>query len=356
MDLAGAVPADRDVEGVVEMMLDATQNFDKPLTKERLFGWHAALYPSGRSGMRKITVGAWRTDAEGSMQVVSGPAGKEKVHYEAPAAALLDAEMSRFVGWANETASTDPVLRAALAHLWFVTIHPFDDGNGRIARAIADWLLARSENSAQRFYSMSAQIRQERKAYYGILERTQKGTLDITPWMEWFLGCLDRVFDRTETTLATVLRKARFWERLAATAINERQRLVLNRILDGFEGKLTSTKWAKIGKCSHDTALRDIQYLIDKDILVKTPPVAGVRVILSRQSRFQFDETGKFRSVLMTLKRGADHRFCGPRLFGLVMERSNSCAQIGGHSDAVDDQPAAFLLFAGGIRRGGDKS
>jgi Fic family protein len=269
MDIAGAVPAERDVEGVVEMMLDATQNFDKPLTKERLFGWHAGLFPTSRRGLRKITVGAWRTDAEGPMQVVSGPVGKERVHYEAPSAALLDREMTRFIEWANEAGGTDPVLRSALAHLWFVTIHPFDDGNGRIARAIADWLLAKSENSAQRFYSMSAQIRQERKAYYEILERTQKGTLDITPWMEWFLDCLDRALDATETTLATVLRKTRFWETLAGTAINERQRLVLNRMLGGFEGKLTSTKWAKIGKCSHDTALRDIQYLIEKDALVK---------------------------------------------------------------------------------------
>jgi Fic family protein len=269
MDIAGAVPADRHVEGVVEMMLDATQNFDKPLTEERLFGWHAALFPTGRSGLRKITVGAWRNDAEGPMQVVSGPMGKEKVHYEAPAAPLLNREMSRFVNWANETDNTDLVLKSALAHLWFVTIHPFDDGNGRIARAIADWVLARSENSPQRFYSMSAQIRQERNAYYEILEKTQKGTLDITPWMEWFLGCLGRAFDGTETTLAAVLRKARFWEKLAGTAINERQRLVLNRILDRFEGKMTSTKWAKMGKCSHDTALRDIQYLMDKDILAK---------------------------------------------------------------------------------------
>jgi Fic family protein len=221
--------------------------------------------------MRKITMGAWRTDAEGPMQVVSGPAGKEKVYYEAPVAALLDREMSRFIRWANETDNTDSVLRSALSHLWFVTIHPFDDGNGRIARAIADWYLARSENSAQRFYSMSAQIRQERKAYYNILEKTQKGTLDITPWMEWFLGCLDRAIDATETTLANVLRKARFWERLAGTPINERQHLVLNRMLGGFEGKLTSTKWAKIGKCSHDTALRDIQYLIERDALVKNP-------------------------------------------------------------------------------------
>jgi Fic family protein len=269
MDIAGAVPADRHVEGVVEMMLDATQHFDKPITEDRLFGWHAALFPTGRSGLRKITVGAWRNAAGGPMQVVSGPMGKEKVHYEAPAAPLLSREMSRFIDWANETDSTDLVLKSALAHLWFVAIHPFDDGNGRIARAIADWVLARSENSPQRFYSMSAQIRQERNAYYEILEKTQKGTLAITPWMEWFLGCLGRAFDGTETTLAAVLRKARFWEKLAGTTINERQRLVLNRMLDGFEGKLTSTKWAKIGKCSHDTALRDIQYLIGKNILVK---------------------------------------------------------------------------------------
>jgi Fic family protein len=269
MDIAGAVPADRDVEGVVEMMLDATQNFDKPLTEEGLLSWHAGLFPTGRSGLRKITVGAWRNDAGGPMQVVSGPAGKEKVHYEAPAAVFLDSEMSRFIGWANKNDRTDLVLRSALAHLWFVTIHPFDDGNGRIARAIADWLLARSENSAQRFYSMSAQIRKERDAYYHILEKTQKGTLDATPWMEWFLGCLDRAFDATESTLASVLRKVRFWEKIAGTAVNERQRVVLNRMLDGFEGKLTSTKWAKIGKCSPDTALRDVQYLIDKDVLVK---------------------------------------------------------------------------------------
>ena len=269
MDIAGAVPADRHVEGVVEMMLDATQNFDKPLTEERLFGWHAALFPTGRSGLRKITVGARRNDAEGPMQVVSGPMGKEKVHYEAPAAPLLSREMSRFINWANETDSTDLVLKAALAHLWFVTIHPFDDGNGRIARAIADWDLAKSENSPQRFYSMSAQIRQEWNAYYEILEKTQKGTLDVTPWMEWFLGCLSRAFDGTETTLASVLRKARFWEKHAGATINERQRLILNKMLDGFEGKLTLSKWAKIAKCSHDTALRDIQYLMDKDILVK---------------------------------------------------------------------------------------
>lgn len=269
LDTGGTVPADRDVEGVVEMMLDATQRFAAPLSEDRLFGWHAALFPTGRSGMRKIIVGAWRDDADGPMQVVSGPVGKEKVHYEAPAAPLLPDEMAGFIAWANGADRTDAVLRAGLAHLWFVTIHPFDDGNGRIARAIADWQLARSENSAQRFYSMSAQIRHERNDYYDILEQTQKGTLDVTPWLDWFLGCLGRAFDGTEATLATVMGKARFWERAARLSINERQRLVLNRLLDGFTGKLTTKKWALIAKSSHDTALRDIQGLIDQGLLKK---------------------------------------------------------------------------------------
>jgi len=268
VETAGTVAAERGVEGVVEMMLDATQNYAKRLSDERLFGWHAALFPTGRSGMRRIIVGAWRDDADGPMQVVSGPAGKEKVHYEAPAATLLKKETSAFLAWANDTADkTDMVLRAALAHLWFVTIHPFDDGNGRIARAIADWALARSENSPQRFYSMSAQIRHERNDYYDILERTQRGPLDITPWMDWFLGCLGRAFDGTEITLSAVLRKARFWEKYAHAPVNERQRDILNRLLDGFEGKLTTTKWAKLEKCSHDTALRDIQNLVEMGVL-----------------------------------------------------------------------------------------
>jgi Fic family protein len=272
LDTAGAIPTDRDVEGVVEMMLDATQNFDEPLSDERLFAWHASLFPTGRSGLGRIIVGAWRDDATGPMQVVSGGIGNERVHYEAPAAARLQEEMSRFLSWANERdSSTDPVLKAALGHFWFVTLHPFDDGNGRIARAVADLLLARSDNSAQRFYSMSAQIRRERKAYYEILERSQKGTLDITPWMEWFLGCLGRAFGETETTLAGVLRKARFWERHARTAMNDRQRTILNRLLNGFTGKLTTKKYAKLAKCSHDTALRDIQDLIDHGILRKEP-------------------------------------------------------------------------------------
>ena len=271
MDIAGIIPTDRNVEGIVEMMLDATQHFEKPIDKERLHAWQAALFPTGRSGMNKITVGAWRHDSSGPMEVVSGPTGREKVHYQAPAASLVDGEMSRFIRWANETDSTDPVLRAALAHLWFVTIHPFEDGNGRIARALADLMLARSEKSAQRFYSMSAQIRLERNDYYDILERTQKGTLDITAWMEWFLECLGRAFGGTETTLGNVLHKARFWEKHSGLMLNDRQRLVLNTMLDGFEGKLTTAKWATLSKTSHDTALRDIQDLIDRGVLRKDP-------------------------------------------------------------------------------------
>lgn len=272
IDTGGTVAAERDVEGVVEMMIDATQNFRVPLSAGRLFGWHAALFPTGRSGMRRIVVGAWRDDAKGPMQVVSGPVGKEKTHYEAPEASRLDDEMSSFLAWANNAADrTDPVLRAALAHLWFVTVHPFDDGNGRIARAIADWALARSENTPQRFYSMSAQIRLERDDYYDILERTQKGSLDVTRWMEWFLACLGRAFDGTEVTLAAVLRKAQFWDKHAGVPLNERQRDIVNRLLDGFEGKVTTTKWAKLELCSHDTALRDIQGLIDHGLLKKDP-------------------------------------------------------------------------------------
>jgi Fic family protein len=267
---AGALPpADRDVEGVVEMMLDATQKFKDKLTSERLFGWHAALFPTGRSGTKKIVVGAWRDGSAGPMQVVSGPAGRERVHYEAPEAGRLDPEMKVFLEWFNTEEKIDPLIKAALAHLWFVTIHPFDDSNGRIARAIADMSLARSENSPQRFYSMSAQIRIERNAYYDMLESTQKGELDVTPWLEWFLGCLDRAFDGAETILAAVLEKAEFWKKYAAVKINDRQRDILNRLLDGFDGKLTSSKWAGIEKCSPDTALRDIQDLLDLGILAK---------------------------------------------------------------------------------------
>ncbi len=269
MDIGGLVPADRNVEGVVEMMLDATQNFDKPMTRDRLFAWHAALFPTGRSGMSKINVGEWRDDASGPMQVVSGPIGHERVHYEAPGAPVLDAEMQTFLTWLETGNGQDPVLKAGIAHLWFVTIHPFDDGNGRIARAIADLALARSERSAQRFYSMSGQIRAERSAYYDQLEATQKADLDITRWLMWFLDCLDRAIDGAETILASVLRKARFWEIHADAQINDRQRDMLNRLLNGFYGKLTSSKWAKIEKCSQDTALRDIEGLLRLGALVK---------------------------------------------------------------------------------------
>ena len=271
MDIGALKPADRNVEGVVEMMLDATRHYDKPVTDERLFAWHASLFPTGRSGMTKIKAGAWRDDSTGPMEVVSGPIGKEKVHFQAPEAKRLDADMRTFLAWFNATADIDQVLKAAQAHLWFVTIHPFDDGNGRIARAIADMALARSENSPQRFYSMSAQIRQERAAYYDILEQTQKGTLDITPWMEWFLGCLGRAIEGAQTTLGTVLAKARFWKRITDFPINERQRVVLNALLNGFEGKLTTTKYAALAKCSQDTALRDILPLVERGILVRNP-------------------------------------------------------------------------------------
>jgi Fic family protein len=271
MDIGALKPADRNVEGAVEMMLDATRHYDQPLTAERLFGWHAALFPTGRSGMRKITTGAWRDDSDGPMQVVSGPLGKEHVHYEAPEAERLDAEMNSFLDWFEGKDKTDAVLRAGLAHLWFVTIHPFEDGNGRIARAIADMSLARSEYSPQRFYSMSAQIKKEHKDYYDILERTQKGSMDITPWMEWFLGCLGRAIDGAGETLGAVFDKKRFWDRIKDVKLNDRQRLVINRLLDGFEGKLTTSKYAALAKCSQDTAYRDILDLVEHRVLVQNP-------------------------------------------------------------------------------------
>ncbi len=273
---AGLVPSDRHVDGVVEMMLDATQNYSKALTKARLFGWQSSLFPGGFSGLRKIVTGAWRDDREGSMQVVSGPIGHEKVHYEAPEAARLEKEMKSFLRWFNEKADDDSVLKSAIAHLWFVTIHPFEDGNGRIARAITDMQLARADGSSDRFYSMSAQIRKERKDYYDILEKIQKipkagkiSGIDITAWLNWFLNCLGRSLDSTENTLSTVLTKAHFWEKHPAETMNERQRKMINKLFDGFEGKLTSSKWAKLTKCSQDTAHRDIFELVEKGILVK---------------------------------------------------------------------------------------
>jgi len=269
MDIGALEPADRHVEGVVEMMLDATRHYDQPLTDQRLFAWHAALFPTARSGMSKIRVGAWRDDSAGPMRVISGPVGRQRVHFEAVPAPRLAGEMAGFLDWFKRRPEIDAVLKASLAHLWFVTIHPLDDGNGRVARAIADMALARSENSPQRFYSMSTQIRQERSAYYDILESTQKGTLDVTAWVEWFLGCLGRAIDGAQALLAGVLAKARFWERLQGVSLNERQTLVLNRLLDGFEGKLTTSKYAKLAKCSQDTALRDILPLVERGILVR---------------------------------------------------------------------------------------
>ena len=269
IEIGALAASDRHVDGVVELTLDATQNYYDSLDAERLFGWHAALFPTGRSGMARITVGNWRNTSSGPMQVVSGPIGRERVHFEAPDAARLDDEMGRFLDWFNREPDTDPVIKAAIAHLWFVTIHPFEDGNGRIARAIADMALARSENSTQRFYSMSTQIRQERGAYYDILESTQKGGRDITPWLTWFLDCLDRAIQGADDILAGVLEKARFWEKHATAELNERQRDILNRLLDGFEGKLTTSKYAKIEKCSQDTAYRDIIGLMELDVLKK---------------------------------------------------------------------------------------
>ncbi len=269
MDIAREVTVSRNVEGVVEMMMDATQKYDQILTDDRLFGWHAALFPTGRSGIHKIQVGVWRDDIRGPMQVVSGTIGKEHVHYEAPEASRLDGEMQKFLEWFNRPATTDLVLKAAIAHLWFVTIHPFDDGNGRIARAISDMQLARADGSRQRFYSMSAQIQKERNAYYEILEKTQKETLDITKWLLWFIACLDKAISLSEENLSAVIQKAKFWENHQGAVQNERQRKMLNKLMDNFEGKLTSSKWAKIAKCSTDTALRDIQDLIAKGILEK---------------------------------------------------------------------------------------
>lgn len=271
LEIAGLVPADRDVEGVVEMMLDATQGYDKKLTKTRLYNWHAALFPAGRSGLTRIVTGAWRDDSHGQMQIVSGPIGREKVHYQAPEASMVDTEMAAFLKWFESERGIDPVLKAGVAHLWFVTIHPFEDGNGRIARAIADMALARSEDSPQRSYSMSAQIRAERNVYYDMLEKTQKGDLDITPWLIWFLECLGRAIDGTDGMLNAVLRKAQFWNRLASVTISDRQRKVLNRLLDGFEGKLTSSKYANLTKTSQDTASRDIADLIEKGVLARDP-------------------------------------------------------------------------------------
>lgn len=269
LDVGGLPVVDRRVEGVVEMMLDASRGYAQTLTEERLFSWHTALFPAGRSGLSRIRVGAWRDDRMGPMQVVSGAVGREKVHFVAPAASRLSGEMISFLKWFNEDGEMDLILKAGLAHIWFVTLHPFDDGNGRVARAVADMLLARSEGSPQRFYSLSAQIMRERASYYEILETNQKGTMDVTSWMDWFLACLDRAIQGADTTLGAVLAKARFWKAMEGVPLNERQRKGLLRLLEGLQGKLTTSKWAKLVNTSQDTALRDILDLVAKGALVK---------------------------------------------------------------------------------------
>lgn len=270
LDISGLVFSERNVDGIVDLMLDATNKYDKELTKERLFSWHASLFPAGQSGMYKIITGNWRDDSTGPMQVVSGALGKEKVHYQAPTANNIENEMRIFFDWFNLEQNIDPVLKAAIAHLWFVTLHPFEDGNGRISRALSDMLLARSDEQSYRFYSMSTQIRKERNSYYDILEKTQKGSLDITNWLEWFLNSLLHSIESSEKLLEKVIYKHEFWLKNSKVSINDRQLQLLNMLMDDFEGVLNTTKWAKIGKCSQDTALRDIQYLIEKGILAKS--------------------------------------------------------------------------------------
>lgn len=270
VDIGALAPVDRHVEGVVEMVLDATSHSAEPLTEERLFGWHAALFPTGRSGISRVAVGQWRNDDAGPMQVVSGRVDRPKVHFQAPPADTLPTETRRFLDWANGNGAEPALLKAGLAHLWFVTLHPFDDGNGRIARAVGDLFLARADGGGPRFYSLSAQIQRERKAYYDILERTQKASLDVTAWLAWFLDTLGRALASAQVTLDGVLAKALFWRRWGGTPLNERQVKLLNRLLDGFEGKLTSTKWAAIAKCSADTALRDITQLLALGVLRKS--------------------------------------------------------------------------------------
>ncbi|MDD5325714.1 MAG: Fic family protein [Polaromonas sp.] len=267
LDIGALAPSDRHVDGVVDVVLDATRNFDHALSAERLFGWHAALFPTGYSGRVRITVAAWRTDASGPMEVVSGPVGREKVHFTAPPASTLPAQTEAFFTWFETAPVGDALIKAGLAHLWLVTLHPFDDGNGRISRGVGDMALARAEGSSQRFYSFSAQIQRERKDYYDQLEATQKGSLDVTPWLSWFLGCLLRAVQGADALLVGVLDKAQFWQRWAGTPLNVRQTQVLNRVLDGLEGKLSNAKWAALGKCSADTALRDINDLLARGVL-----------------------------------------------------------------------------------------
>ncbi|MGH7242527.1 MAG: Fic family protein [Phycisphaerales bacterium] len=290
LDVAGLKPSGRDVDGIVEMMLDATQKYELALTAERLYGWHAELFPAGWSGTSRIAVGKWRPKEAGAMQVVSGPIGRERVHFVAPEAERLDEEMQRFLTWFNGGDPIDPVLRAGVAHFWFVTVHPFEDGNGRIARAIADMCLARADRSKQRFYSMSAQIEAERKEYFLRLETQQRSDVDITPWLEWFLACLERAIGAAEEAFASVLRRTRLWQALNHGSLNERQKAVINRMIEGFEGNLTTSKYAKLSKCSADSALRDIRELVEQGILAQN--TAG-----GRSTSYRLAETAEPRDV-----------------------------------------------------------
>jgi len=271
LDAAGLARPSRNVEGIVEMMLDATGRFDEPLTKQRLCAWHASLFPTGRSGMNEIAVGGWRPAEAGEMRVVSGPIGRERVHFRAPDAGRLEAEMSEFLDWFNRMSSIDAVIKAGVAHLWFVTIHPFEDGNGRIGRAIADMVLARADGTKDRFYSMSSQIAAQRKEYYQELEIAQRSDLNVTRWLGWFLDCLGRAIDASDEALAKVLHKSRLWQKINRHPVNERQRLVINRLLADFQGQLTTSKYAKLARCSADTALRDIRELLGRGVLLHNP-------------------------------------------------------------------------------------
>lgn len=266
LEYSGLEHSDRNIEGIVELMLDATQNDNKVLTEERLFGWHSALFPTGRSGMHKIEVANWRS---GAMQVVSDGMGRETVHYEAPKAEQLVSEMEQFIDWYNNEQNLESLLKAAVAHLWFITIHPFDDGNGRIARAITDMQLSKADGVNQRFYSMSTEINKQKKSYYTILERTQKDDLDITEWIIWFLECLKNSILYSSVIVDKVVKKHQFWVKNAGLISNERQQKMINKLMDHFEGNLTTNKWAKITKTSPDTALRDITDLVNKRVLVK---------------------------------------------------------------------------------------
>jgi Fic family protein len=254
------------VEGVVEMMIDASKEYDLPLTEDRIFGWHAALFPNGRSGSGKIAVGKYRTD---EVRIVSGPIGKEKIHYIAPDPSVIPEEMASFLSWINDDDGIDGVLKAGIAHFRFIMIHPFDDGNGRLARAITEMLLARADDSGDRYYSLSSRMLKERKDYYAMLEKGQHSEGDITEWLSWYTGCLGRAVDDSAVSIEGALTRADFWDKHKDVSFNARQRRMVNMLMDDFKGKVTTAKWGKITKCSHDTALRDITDMIEKGVLAQ---------------------------------------------------------------------------------------